>query len=175
MIERMIEDVLKKEGGFVNHPNDKGGPTKYGITTKTLSNWFGRPATTEDVKHLHETTAKEIYKQNYYLTPKINVLPPEIQPFIFDSAVNHGPRRAIKFIQIVTNKAGFSNFKEDGIIGPKTKEASFRAFEEMQNYFINALVDERNNFYYDIVYNNPSQEVFLKGWLMRSESFRKET
>ena len=36
-IDAMITDVIRREGGYVNHPADKGGPTKYGITHKTLT------------------------------------------------------------------------------------------------------------------------------------------
>ena len=173
-IEKMIDEVLKKEGGYVNHRSDRGGPTNFGITQKTLSNWYGKEATVFDVVNLKIETSKAIYRQNYYYIPLINELPLEIQPVIFDSAINHGPKRAIKFIQLVINKAGFDQTSVDGIIGPQTRLSSFKAISEMQNYLINAIVDERINFYKRIVINDKTQKVFLKGWLRRAESFRME-
>ncbi len=171
-IEDMINEVLKKEGGFVNHPADKGGPTNRGITLNTLSKWLGYPAHLEDIRNITVDTAKEIYRKNYFYNPGINELPIEIQPLIFDSAINHGPSRAIKFVQLVINKAGFGHVSIDGIMGPKTKMKSFQALDEMNDYFINALVDERILFYKKIVLNDSSQSVFFKGWISRAESFR---
>ncbi len=173
-IEKMIDEVLKKEGGFVDHKNDRGGPTNYGITQKTLSKWFGRHATVSDVRNLKVETAKGIYRQNYYYIPSINELPFEIQPIVFDSSINHGPKRAVKFVQSVINKARFGPTVVDGIIGSKTRVAAFKADDEMCAYFNNAIVDERINFYKKIVINDKTQEVFIKGWLARAESFRKE-
>ena len=105
-IDQMIQDVLKREGGYVDHPSDRGGPTKYGITQNTLSKYYGYAATTDEVKALSIDVAEEIYKRNYFYGPAINTLVEDIQPFIFDCAVNHGPRTAIKFIQSVCNQAG---------------------------------------------------------------------
>ncbi|MCP3923338.1 MAG: hypothetical protein GY714_12210 [Desulfobacterales bacterium] len=173
-IELMIDEVLKKEGGFVDHKSDRGGPTNFGITRKTLSKWFGRDASVFDVRNLKVDIAKEIYRQNYYYVPQINELPFDIQPIVFDSAINHGPRRAVRFMQNVLSKAGFKSGSIDGIIGAKTRIAAFTAETEMGEYFNNAVVDERINFYKLIVSNDKTQEVFIKGWLARAESFRKE-
>lgn len=49
-VEEIIEGIIHKEGGYVNHPNDRGGPTKYGVTQKTLSRYYGYQASIEDVK-----------------------------------------------------------------------------------------------------------------------------
>ena len=106
-VETMIDEILVKEGGYVNHPADRGGPTNFGITQKTLSRYLEVAVTAEMVKALDVETARDIYELNYYRIPRIDKLPPPIQPFLFDSAVNHGPRRAIKFLQEVCNDAGY--------------------------------------------------------------------
>lgn len=178
-IDRMIEDVLRREGGFVDHPADRGGPTNFGITQETLSRHLGRAATVEDVRRLTQDVAEDIYRKDYYTGPRIDALPERIQPFVFDSAVNHGPRRAIRFVQRVCNAAASAGprfpaeggLDVDGICGPKTRRAATEADRVMGDWFLGALVEERRNFYHAIVEADRSQEVFLKGWLNRIAEF----
>lgn len=173
MIDDMIDDVLIREGGFVDHPADRGGPTNFGITQKTLSRYYGRAATVEEVRSLSREVAEEIYRRNYYKGPGIDTLPDFIQPFIFDSAVNHGPRRAIKFLQNVCNQAGYQPpLSLDGAMGPNTRRGAEWAFQAMGNVLLEALIEERRNFYLMIVEANPSQKVFLKGWMNRVNEFK---
>ncbi len=174
-VGEMIDDILRREGGYVNHPADKGGPTKYGITQATLSRYIGQAALVSDVQNLSEDVARDIYEKNYYFSPGIHKLPQEIQPFIFDCAVNHGPRRAIKFVQSVCNQAGRDpKLSEDGAMGPNTRKAAEWALEEMGEYFLKALLEERRNFYLAIVAAKPSQQVFLRGWMNRVNEFEEE-
>jgi lysozyme family protein len=174
-VEEMIDGILVREGGYVNHPADRGGPTKFGITLKTLSAYIGRAALASEVEALSEEVAREIYERNYYIAPRIDRLPESIQPFIFDCAVNHGPRRAIKFVQSVCNQAGCRpTLSVDGAMGPNTRKAAEWADKEMGTYFLSALLEERRNFYRLIVAQSPSQEVFLAGWLNRVDEFESE-
>ncbi|MBA56327.1 MAG: hypothetical protein CMK89_17905 [Pseudomonadales bacterium] len=173
MIDDMIENVLRLEGGYVDHPADRGGPTNYGITQKTLSRYYGRAATPQEVRSLSKEVAEEIYRRNYYKAPGIDTLPDLIQPFIFDSAVNHGPRRAIKFLQNVCNEAGYRPMLSvDGAVGPNTRRAAEWALQHMGTVLLEALIEERRNFYLMIVEANPSQKVFLKGWMNRVNEFK---
>lgn len=174
-IDEMIADVIRREGGYVDHPDDRGGPTKYGITQKTLSRYKGYSVLTREVKNLTVEVAAEIYEQNYFLGPSIHKLPNEIQPFVFDSAVNHGPRRALKFVQSVCNQAGYTPaLVVDGAMGPNTRRGAEWCQQQMEELFLQALCEERRNFYYLIVANNPSQKVFLKGWMNRLADFGYE-
>jgi lysozyme family protein len=170
-INIMLDDVIAKEGGYVNHPADRGGPTNFGITQKTLSKYLETVVTAETVKALDVETARDIYELHYYRAPRIDRLPPQIQPFLFDCAVNHGPRRAIKFLQEVCNEAGYGPLTIDGLMGPKTKAQAYACCEELGEWMIVALVEERQMFYVEIVDRNASQSVFLKGWLARARSF----
>lgn len=171
-----IENViLKHEGGFVNHRADKGGATNYGITHSTLSSWYRRPVTIDDVRKLTRETAIEIYYHQYLKQPKIDKLPDPIWLQVFDIGVNSGPKRGIQMLQQVLNDAGFGPVDIDGIIGPQTIDATENALEEMGPYLTNAIVEERIKFYENIVEGNPSQSVFLKGWLNRANSFRVPT
>ncbi|MBV1787613.1 N-acetylmuramidase [Marinobacterium sp. D7] len=174
-VDEMIDDILVREGGYVDHPEDRGGPTKFGITQSTLSRYYGRAVTSAEVQALSVEVAREIYERNYYTAPSLNSLPDLIQPFLFDSAVNHGPRRAIRFLQSVCNQARYTpRLSEDGAVGPNTRRAANWAEREMGNVLLKALIEERRNFYRVIVQARPSQSVFLKGWMNRVNEFEKE-
>ncbi len=170
-VNELIKDVLVKEGGFVNHPADKGGPTNFGVTQATLSRFLERAVTVEEVRTLDLQTARDIYELRYYRNPRIDKLPEAIQPFVFDCAVNHGPRRAIKFVQNVCHEAGFGPITSDGLMGPKTKAVADVCYSAMGEWMLLALIEERRMFYLKIVENNPSQKVFLRGWMNRANSF----
>lgn len=165
--------ILEHEGGYVNNASDRGGPTNFGITQKTLSEHRGYAVSVDEVKNMTEDEAREIYSNRYLTGPKIDKLPwPHPGICVFDIGVNSGPRRAIKMLQEVLNKAGFPCGAADGVIGPKTIGACEEAQKEMGNYLQNALVEDRIKFYLAIVSGNPSQQIFLKGWLRRANSFK---
>lgn len=167
-----IGQVLLHEGGFVNHPSDRGGATKFGVTQKTLSHYLGRNASIQEVRDMTEETAREIYERLYFTGPRINTLPEPPRTLVLDMAINHGPRNAIIMLQRIVNEAGFGPIDVDGRIGPNTRTAVMRAVTQMGPVFQNALVEERIRFFHRITANDPSQTVFLKGWLNRAESFR---
>ncbi len=157
-VQEMIKDIIRREGGFVNHPNDRGGATKYGITQKTLSNYRKHEVTIDDVRDIKMDDAEAIYAKNYYQQPHIDTLPEELQPFVFDSAVNHGTSRAIKFLQRACDVI------EDGICGPRTRAAA-------ADVGLSELIAIRRQFFHAIVTKDPTQAVFLTGWLNRLKEF----
>jgi len=174
---KILHKTLKWEGGYVNDESDRGGATKYGITIKTLQalnediNEDGRV----DIEDIHDLTidqASDIYHNVYYLKPKFQLLPDELQSVVFDMGVNHGPSRSVRILQRVINVCGFYNIEVDGGIGPITVKATENTNNEMGHYFINAICDERQNFYNEIVRRNPSQEKFIRGWTNRNNDFR---
>lgn len=170
-VDDMLDDILKREGGFVNHKADRGGPTNFGITQATYSAWLGRSASVDDVRNMPEADARLIYELNYLRKPRIDHLPAELQPAVFDAAVNHGPLRAIRFVQRACRYTGADLF-EDGVCGPQTIKAvretaawiGLRAFKAI-------LWLERRSFYQDLVLRKPDQRVFLKGWMARLDEF----
>ncbi|MGE0650787.1 MAG: glycoside hydrolase family 108 protein [Alphaproteobacteria bacterium] len=170
-VDELLDEVIAREGGFVHHPADRGGPTKFGITQRTLSEWLGRPATIDEVRQLDEETAREIYVARYLAGPRIDTLPPEIVGQVFDMAVNHAPRRAVRILQEVLGLAGW-RVDGDGVIGPQTRRAAFEAQAEMGPFLTNAVADQRANFYRRLVAADPSQGVFLRGWFRRAEAFK---
>jgi lysozyme family protein len=112
-----LEAVLKSEGGYVNHPQDKGGPSNYGVTIRTLSDWRGDDCSIEDVTQLGEPEACDIYLSRYWQVMRGDQLPAGLDIYICDMAVNSGPGRAAKILQALVDT------KIDSFIGPKTIEA----------------------------------------------------
>mgnify|MGYP005839663143 CR=1 FL=1 len=174
LVDKLLDELLAREGGYVHHPADRGGPTKYGITQRTLSEWLGRPASIDEVRTLDEETAREIYVARYLAGPRIDTLPGGIVGQVFDMAVNHGPRRAVRILQEVLGLAGW-RVDIDGAVGPETRRAAFEAQERMGPFLANAIADQRANFYRRLVAADPSQGVFLRGWLARAEAFKQPT
>ena len=170
-VDSMINDIIRLEGGYVDHPADRGGPTKYGVTHKTLARYLDRDVSRDDVRRLSRELAAEIYRRAYYIEPRLDVLPSSIQAILFDSAVNHGPRRAVRFLQQVLNAAGFGRLSIDGLAGPITRQRCELADQEMGPWLLAALAEERRMFYQLIVERDPSQRVFLKGWMRRVAEF----
>lgn len=162
-----INHVLAVEGGYVDHPSDPGGATKYGITQRTLDRYngtYGQQAF--PVRFLSPFQARQIYKELYWDKLDLDRCPNErFAAILFDQAVNQGPARAVKRAQEAINFTlrGVS-LEVDGKMGPKTLTAMAQArlstmvkfFEMSQTYYLN-LVEAR-----------PKLGVFLKGWINRT-------
>lgn len=167
-VDRMISDILKKEGGFVNLKEDSGGPTNRGITIATLSDWRETECTVDDLKNLTEEEAREIFKKNYFFGPSIDSIQPSMQPHVFDCVVNMGARGGIRLLQQAINALGGS-IKTDGILGPVTREHCAQCdFKQLNNM----LVDMRIRFYEELAAKRPKDKKFLTGWKKRANSFR---
>ncbi len=171
-IENIITAVIRREGAYVNHPADRGGPTHYGITQRTLSRYLGRAVSISEIENLDQSLAREIYREKFYLAPGLDKLPEPIQEFVFDSAVNHGPKQALLFVQRSCNLLGAKPpLREDGIMGDNTRRAAATAARLFCARLKRTLLAERRNFYFRLVEAQPSQQIFLKGWLNRLAEF----
>lgn len=170
-VNSLIDEVLQKEGGYVNHPADKGGPTKFGITQATLEDWRGLPVSSLDVQYMSQDEARDIYEARYYVDPGLPALPVMLRPLVFDMAVNHGPVTAIKLLQEVVGRMSGKPMACDGMIGPMTIAACNIAVNVYGHDTVRQLVSRRKAFYQAIVKNNPSQAVFQAGWIKRADSF----
>lgn len=159
-----LKKVLKLEGGYVNHPNDKGGCTNKGVTINTFREIYGENMNCSDLKNITDEQLEFIYKKNYW-DPcwGDNINCPKIAQIIVDWAVNSGVKTAIKNVQKIVGTT------PDGIMGPKTIEA-------INKYPVKELFNElkknRQIFYENIVEKNPSQKVFLNGWLNRLNEYK---
>jgi lysozyme family protein len=173
----LVSALIKREGGYVNNPSDRGGPTKFGITIPTYADYFGHDASqvkASEIFEIPESLATSIYLKLFYVRPGINHLPDLLRPIVFDMAANHGPRLAVKILQRALEQHYYSVGIADGIIGTKTIAAANKATEDLGVSLINILVNFRLAFYKEIISNDPTQKVFEKGWLARAESFRVE-
>ncbi|WP_413205996.1 glycoside hydrolase family 108 protein [Rhodospirillum sp. A1_3_36] len=182
-VDNIIDDILAREGGLVDHPDDPGGITNHGISLRYARgigldlNGDGQ-TDADDVRLVTPDKAAALFRQDFLLAPGLDRLPSSLWPVLFDWAVNSGPPRAIMGLQRVLNlaRAGggldFPTLEEDGRIGPKTRKAAVIADSAMGAYLINALVEERLAFYRRIVARDASKAVFLKGWTRRAEEFR---
>lgn len=152
---KALKFVLESEGGYVNHPNDPGGETKYGISKRSYPN--------EDIFNLTMERAAEIYREDYWDSVKGDELPSGIDYLVFDSSVNHGPKNAGTFLQKAANRQGLK-LVVDGAIGPVTVKEVKRGNTEL---ICTDILRERDIFYRKIVARDLSQSVFMKGWLNR--------
>jgi len=113
-----LKEVLRYEGGFVDHPKDPGGRTNKGITQNVYNSWRrSRGLNIKDVKTINDTEVELIYRQNYWNPIKGDELPSGIDFALFDYAVNSGVSRAVKHLQEILK------LNPDGILGPLTLKA----------------------------------------------------
>ena len=143
--------LMKHEGGYVNHPRDPGGETMYGVTKRVaVAHGYNGP-----MRKLPLATAQAIADKSYFKAVSGDKMDRLIAWQLTDAAYNHGPRRAVKFLQAA---AGVS---QDGIIGPRT----MAAVEAMDKNDVVLLFNaERLEFYTNL----RTWLTFGKGWARRS-------
>ena len=158
----IIERVLTFEGGFVNNPQDRGGPTNFGITAAVLGRVrnLGRPATAAEIQALTRDEAVAIYKASYIATPKFDqIADGNLRLIVVDSGVLHGTDRATRWLQTALAVAA------DGIIGTNTIAALNQA--GVSSKAGQSVLAQRFKFIGNILTSNPSQVEFASGWLNR--------
>ena len=155
-----IESVLKREGLYSNHPQDRGGATKYGITLATLSIYRKGPVTEEMVKNLSLSEALDIYEKLYWSPLLLDQVKDEaLAAIILDQAINRGGTSVVRRLQRILGVT------IDGIMGPKTLAAINMA--DSTEMALKFVLDSQMQ-YAEICVRDPSQLVFLKGWLKRT-------
>lgn len=169
-IQAIIDRVIVREGGFVNHPDDPGKATNMGITIKTLSDWRFKDVIEEDVKNLSKSEAAQIYFQNYWKPLKLNHLGNNwwVKEFLFDWCVNGGLKNPVRQVQ------RFVNVKADGIMGPNTAAAITNWFLLTGANAHSRMVDLRIWWYIRLAKRKHSHIVFVEGWFNRANDFRYE-
>jgi lysozyme family protein len=157
---RALNAVLKHEGGYVNHPNDPGGPTNKGVTLANFRAYVKPGGTVEDLKLLTVEQAGIVYRRFYWDAVVASELPDGLDFAVFDYAVNSGPSRAVKHLQEILN------VDQDGRVGPKTL-AAVRSVDAEK--LINALCDRRMAFLKVL----KTWGTFGRGWARRVAEVRE--
>lgn len=155
--------LLQLEGGFVNHPEDKGGITNCGITLETFRSFLGQDKTVKDLQSMSYGMWKEIIKAGYWDKVKGDEIENQsLAELIADWCVNSG-LSAIRKVQEVLG------CKPDGIVGPIT--LSLINTSDAENLH-ERIWNARQQFYINIVKRNPRQKVFMNGWMNRLNRFK---
>jgi lysozyme family protein len=177
-VNTLIDEVILREGGYVDHPDDTGGPTNHGITHATLSKWRKRPVTADEVKSLTKDEARQIYLARYWYEPGFHQIAPISLPVaeeMTDTGVNMGPATAVKFLQrILTafNNHGqlYPDLKVDGQLGPSTMGAlrSYLAKRgtEGEKVLLFALDAMQTEGYVAIAERREKDESFVYGQIL---------
>ena len=173
MIDQLIDAVIDREGGYSDHPADRGGATRFGITEAVArANGYAG-----DMRHFSRVAAVAIYRRIYWTRPQLDQVAaraPALAAELFDTGVNMGPAVAVTFLQRALNalNRGASDYPDvvlDGRIGAQTLAALDRFLltrrtsgETVLVKAIEALQGER---YVALAEQRPANEAFLYGWL----------
>jgi lysozyme family protein len=176
-------DNVGHEGGYANHPADHGGETYRGIARNFHPAWPGWVIVDEE-KKAHprrsdlnralesdpgfQAMVKEFYRYEFWSKVRADDLPHPIGEKVFNVAVNMGIGRAGRLLQKAVNDCG-AVLKIDGDIGPRTVNATQWAASRCGvDRVIDLICMAQAKKYRQIVAANPSQQVFLDGWLRRA-------
>ena len=152
--KQAFEQMLKSEGGFVNHPSDPGGMTNLGVTKATWENWVGRESDEAEMRGLTPEKVEPLYKKKYWDAVRADELPVGLDYLMFDFGVNAGPGRAIKVMQSAVGVTPYGGF------GPLTL-AAVQAIDPVE--LIEKFSQAKEDFYRSL----GTFATFGKGWLNR--------
>ena len=172
--DRLIDELIGREGGFVNHPADRGGPTRYGIT-EAVARAHGYSGA---MAMLPRDEAAAIYRRLYWLPPgfdQIATRAPAVAAELFDTGANMGPAVAVTFLQraltaLNRNGRDYPDLVPDGRVGPRTLAAldgflEARGRRSGQTVLLRALEALQGERYLRLAERRPANEAFLYGWL----------
>lgn len=179
MFDQAYDNLLLAEGGYSNHPADRGGETFCGISRVHHPDWPGwamidgykqRGVRKEDYNtEFLMAQVKNFYRLEYWNKLCCDELPARIACELFDSAVNCGRETAVRWLQRAVNL--FADQKiliEDGVIGGQTiAKATVQVANWGDIHLLKALNGQQYSHYQQLVEKNPQQRVFLRGWLSR--------
>ncbi len=180
-VEELAQEIVAREGGFVNDPADPGGVTNHGVTLGTLRR-LGIDVNGDDridirdVQRLTEQQARQIFIEHYWQRTGVSALPEALQPSVFDMYVNAGGN-AVRVLQRLLTDMGFA-CDADGAIGPQTIRAAQMAYEAAPGHLVDAYGIARRNYYYSLADARPASRKFATrrdgskgGWILRAEEF----
>lgn len=180
-LRQLAREIVAREGGFVNDPNDPGGATNFGVTIHTMRR-LGLDLTGDgqvseaDVRALTREQAVEIFLDHYHRRPGIGALPEVLQPSVFDMYVNAGAN-AVRILQRLLVDMGY-DLDVDGVIGPQTIRAAAAAARAAPDHIADAYGIARRDYYYALADRRPMSRRYARrrdggkgGWILRAEEF----
>lgn len=180
-VRSIAEDIVRREGGYVNDPDDPGGATNFGVTIHTMRalglDLDGNGVVNaRDVQLLSREQAIGIFVKQYFQRPRIGMLPDALQASVFDMSVNAGSN-AVRILQKLLREMGH-DIVVDGVIGPRTARAAHLALAEAPDHLVDAYGIARRNYYYRIGDRRPASRKYARrrdggkgGWITRAEEF----
>lgn len=161
-----VSVILRHEGGYVNHPNDPGGATNYGISLRFLKgskidlNKDGI-VDLKDIRSLTKQQASGIYLKYFWQRMRIDGIENELLKLhLFDMGINAGTGTAVKILQRMVGVG------DDGIIGKRT----LQAIVDYPGEIVEAYKKARKVHYLKLIKRNPKLSVFKNGWFNRVDS-----
>ncbi|MEW9920669.1 holin-associated N-acetylmuramidase [Marimonas sp. MJW-29] len=180
-VRDIAEEIVAREGGFVNDPDDPGGATKYGVTIQTMRrlgldlDGDGQVNVT-DVRNLSRAQAVDIFIAHYFERPRIGELPAPLQPSVFDMYVNAGAN-AVKILQRLLGQMELE-VAVDGVLGPVSLGAAHEAIRMAPDHLVDAYGIARRNYYFRLADRRPASRKYARtraggkgGWITRAEAF----
>lgn len=162
-----MEPLIDLEGGYVNHPHDRGGPTNKGVTLRVFQAYeqlHGRPKPgIAELKKISDQKVKDIYHEQFWLPIWGDHLPLGLDMAMLDTSINSGPGQAVKLVQRVV---GVNPDADMGVITLKAIETAYKANEIG---VINKYLDSRLAFMKKL----SNWSTFGKGWTSRVKEVRK--
>ena len=180
-VRTIAEEIVAREGGFVNDPDDPGGATNFGVTIHTMRSLgldLDRDGDVDvaDVRLMTRARAVDIFIEHYFVRPRIAELPEALQASVFDMQVNAGSN-AVKILQRLVTDMGFPA-TVDGVIGPATLRAVHAAHDAAPAHIADAYAIARRNYYLRLADARPASRKFARsragvkgGWIRRAEEF----
>ena len=181
-VRQIAEEIVAREGGFVNDPDDPGGATNFGVTIHTMRRLgldLDRDGDVDvaDVRSLTRDRATEIFIEHYYNRPRIDQLPEPLRASVFDMQVNSGAN-AVRILQRLLRDVLGTEIAVDGAIGPQTIAAAEAALAQAPDHLVDAYGIARRNFYYRLADRRPASRKYARrrdggkgGWIVRAEEF----
>jgi lysozyme family protein len=176
--EKAIPVILAHEGGYVNHPNDPGGATNFGVSLRFLAehpemgDFDGDgDVDVEDIRNMSVDDAKNVYRKLWWEKYKYGqIIDQTIATKVLDLSVNMGAKRAHILLQTALNKAFGLKLTVDGILGPASIGVINACSDDTEQTLLTAYCDEAFGFYQRLIDKNPKFKVFEKGWKKRAYS-----
>lgn len=180
-VRDVAKEIVAREGGYVNDPDDPGGATNFGVTIHTMRRLgldldADGDVDARDVQRLTQNQAIDIFVTHYFERPLIAKLPTPLHPTVFDMYVNAGAN-AIKILQRLLSQMGHT-VVVDGALGPRSIAATQAAWSEAPDHLVDAYGIARRNYYFRIADRRAASRKYARtragrkgGWIKRAEEF----